>query len=108
MIKNNQNLRNYEEYSTLENEGDKEQLGLCTTCKNGPTCMFLNGVSRQILHCEEFQVSQEEVEKQVNTFLENNKEPKTEIKGLCATCENLSECSYNKPESGIWHCEDYA
>lgn len=109
-MKNNiQSQNTYEELNTIENERDKARIGLCTTCKNGPTCMFLNGLNRQILHCEEFQIAEEEVEKQVNTLPGNNtqNEVKTAVKGLCASCDNLSFCTFDKPESGIWHCEEY-
>lgn len=28
-------------------------------------------------------------------------------RGLCADCELRNDCTFPKPESGIWHCEHY-
>ncbi len=111
MIKDVQKQNFNEEYTTLEPEREKHYIGLCATCKNGPTCMFLNGVSRQILHCEEYEISDEDTAAQQDKAQENPAhavEPKNKARGLCATCENFETCSYNKPEGGVWHCEDYA
>ncbi len=27
--------------------------------------------------------------------------------GLCKTCAVRTECKYPKPESGVWHCDEY-
>jgi hypothetical protein len=27
--------------------------------------------------------------------------------GLCSTCENSETCTFQKPEGGVWHCEEY-
>lgn len=29
-------------------------------------------------------------------------------RGLCATCANRVDCSFPKPSSGVWRCEEYA
>ncbi len=29
------------------------------------------------------------------------------FKGLCANCENRATCTLLRPESGVWHCEEY-
>ncbi len=112
MIKDSQKQNHNEEFTTLEPEQEKQYLGLCATCKNGPTCMFLNGLNRQILHCEEFEMPEGDTEKPSEENLEKSLPHKEknlkEVKGLCATCDNLATCTYNKPESGVWHCEDYA
>ncbi len=37
-------------------------------------------------------------------------EPRREtlhLLGLCANCELRSECRLPKPQSGVWHCEEY-
>lgn len=109
MTKFMENQKHKDQLNTLEMEREKEFLGLCSTCKNGPTCMFLDGVGRQILHCEEFQVFQDKPERQHNIETNNfNNTSHSPLKGLCATCDNLVDCSYDKPECGIWHCEEYA
>lgn len=29
------------------------------------------------------------------------------LKGLCMNCDRAGTCSIQKPETGIWFCEDY-
>ncbi|MBX3393880.1 MAG: hypothetical protein KF841_00790 [Phycisphaerae bacterium] len=31
----------------------------------------------------------------------------TSAKGLCATCELRETCTFPRPESGVWRCEEY-
>lgn len=31
----------------------------------------------------------------------------TSAKGLCATCELCETCTFPRPESGVWRCEEY-
>lgn len=32
----------------------------------------------------------------------------TALKGLCATCSLSATCTFSKPETGVWRCEEYA
>ena len=27
--------------------------------------------------------------------------------GLCVNCDQRLVCRYDRPEGGVWHCEDY-
>jgi len=29
------------------------------------------------------------------------------LAGLCRTCVRLSDCTYPKPEGGVWHCDEH-
>ena len=29
------------------------------------------------------------------------------LKGLCMDCENRKSCTFPRPASGVWHCEEY-
>ena len=31
----------------------------------------------------------------------------TGVPGLCRNCARLSNCTYPRPEGGVWHCEEY-
>lgn len=28
--------------------------------------------------------------------------------GLCSNCSHWKDCVFPKPESGVWHCEEYS
>lgn len=83
--------------------------GLCITCKNVDTCIFLKNSTKPIISCEEFE-NVETVEK-LNEDVKKDVEVKFENQnlklGLCANCENRYDCTFEKPESGVWHCEEY-
>ncbi|MCD6217916.1 hypothetical protein J7L05_08670 [bacterium] len=85
-------------------------LGICSTCKHSAGCAYLRNHTEPIFHCNEFETIEAE------TATTAVAEPRTEseqadtenFKGLCVNCEKRHECKINKPESGIWHCEEYA
>ena len=31
-----------------------------------------------------------------------------DVKGLCVNCAHRNYCMFPRPESGVWHCEEYA
>lgn len=40
------------------------------------------------------------------------KEPKADensqqLAGLCVNCDSRHSCTRDRPESGVWHCQDY-
>jgi hypothetical protein len=38
----------------------------------------------------------------------NNSSAKAKrLKGLCGNCDNAETCIYDKPATGIWHCNEY-
>ncbi len=85
-------------------------LGICSTCKHSAGCAYQHNTAAPIYQCEEFETVQ--VEKAKTAVAE----PQTEseqadtktFKGLCVNCANRHDCKINKPQSGIWHCEEYA
>jgi hypothetical protein len=91
--------------------------GLCMTCNNAPTCMYPKNPERPVWHCEEFDDScKPEKNTDAKIVYQLNR---TEVcpdveeqhsgssRGLCANCENRKDCKLAKPESGIWHCNEY-
>ncbi len=88
--------------------------GLCSTCKFSLNCMFRKNPLTSVHFCEEYQQADPsqicEVKRSapVNNMagsLINHSSNK--IMGLCSNCRNRSNCSFPKPESGVWHCEEY-
>lgn len=83
-----------------------EYKGICITCRFADTCVNLAKAAEPVWRCEEFEV---EPYKPVTKYYgekcdENNCDVYI---GLCADCENRNSCMYEKPEGGIWHCEEY-
>lgn len=85
--------------------------GLCSTCNNTPSCSFrLIDPKRLIWYCElfDYYVQVKEQIPKSKAILDSIPESKnTRFKGLCMNCEICDTCTYPKPESGIWHCEEY-
>ncbi len=83
--------------------------GLCVTCNKVKTCTFPK--KRPVLTCEEFEGYPKIP---VISFCQTAK-PKIQIrphlmdeyKGLCRDCDNRENCTFPKPEGGVWHCEEY-
>ena len=98
----------------LKPKGKKaEHQGLCINCKHKGTCMFLRDAEGPVLFCETHEVESAYNPKIMHTPSENikvNKSVKTSetYKGLCSNCSNRETCMIQKPEGGIWHCEEYA
>lgn len=92
----------------------KKYRGICSTCNNAPTCIYLKNQRRPVIQCEEFD---DYSAKQPNlpvssspapaiTSADQNREVST-YKGLCINCENRETCKLTKRDGGIWHCEEY-
>ena len=98
-------------------------LGLCSTCKNTATCSYPRALDRPISFCCEHE-GYEECEGSVSLALLKSSfftqrftasttpslsregDISTD-KGLCKICENLGTCNFQKPEGGVWHCDEY-
>ena len=86
--------------------------GLCVTCNNVGTCSFrASDAERLIWYCELFDcfVEVEEVLEAAKAILASTPLEKGygKYKGLCSNCKNCMTCIFTKPESGIWHCEEF-
>ncbi len=86
-----------------------ELRGLCGTCTLSTTCTFPRNAEKPVMHCDEFEgfeyTKTQTVTKTTGTSAAV--EDKVELKGLCKNCENRPTCSYPKPASGVWRCEEY-
>ncbi len=87
--------------------------GICSTCKFGTGCELLEPGRLPVLQCEQFEPP-ERVERQAPVRPARTKsdaapaEPPTDgLLGLCRSCGARADCSFVRPESGVWHCEEY-
>lgn len=84
--------------------------GLCTTCNHAGACSYIRNSSQPVLFCEEFDnFTPPMVEVTVEQPAPTVEDMKTwdEYKGLCVNCDMRETCAIRKPETGIWHCEEY-
>lgn len=105
------------EYPKDPGPGAGKYRGICTICKNAITCVFTRDPNRPLLHCDEHELAdplpdttREEMISSYADILEQicgtakRSEPPM---GLCKLCENREDCTFPKPEGGVWHCEEY-
>jgi len=77
---------------------------LCATCVNRVNCIYRAKDQGPVYDCEDYEAApgMEHVPVQA---------PESRVvptyKGLCATCEHRADCTLARPESGVWHCEEY-
>lgn len=83
--------------------------GLCATCIHAGDCIFLQSAEEPILYCEEFDSGLTPVSAHKPAEKAEAVQPKEDhgLKGLCVNCDNRHTCTFPKPESGVWHCEEY-
>jgi len=85
--------------------------GLCETCKHADNCTFPLYDDRPVLQCEEFEgETNETVQHIASPEIETNHErvsDKEKLLGLCENCANRDICTFEKPEGGVWRCEEY-
>jgi len=94
-----------------------EYEGICAACKNAIYCVFLKNAESPIIQCEEFECFPPVTRKDSVAGSSKNvadcsvttlQEPETtKYKGLCVNCKNRAECTFLKPEGGVWRCEEY-
>ena len=95
----------------------KNPQGICSTCDHKNSCDLLNlnaKKGRTVHECNEFsdnvssRLPYSEKSKEMPTVSPEifapvvAKEP-----GLCQDCENRGTCTMERPETGVWHCEEY-
>ena len=100
-----------------ENSISKPEViqGLCSTCNNSSSCYYhLRNGKRIVCFCELFDDYEPSAQigdfSLLDEFIIKPNTPRTnkvKLSGLCMNCENRNTCTYQKPESGVWHCEEY-
>lgn len=88
--------------------------GLCSTCKHASTCIFPRDSRRPSIYCEEFEIeittprktATGDTERLTEYHIAEVEDSSMSI-GLCSDCENVQTCAFQKPDGGVWHCEEY-
>ncbi|NNE09590.1 MAG: hypothetical protein HKN20_13605 [Gemmatimonadetes bacterium] len=102
-----------EEVSILEPKAEVRS-GLCSTCTQAAVCTFPREFDRPIMFCDEFEgekkppvhvVRQSAATVEVAEFVAA--EAAVMPRGLCRTCDHQETCTFPRPESGVWFCEEF-
>ena len=89
--------------------------GLCDSCIKAEDCTFIRRPGRAILDCDEFAPVEPRhgAPRLVlaraglsDVPAENDEEIESAI-GLCRSCAHRADCTYPRPQGGVWHCDDY-
>jgi hypothetical protein len=88
-------------------------FGLCMSCRNASSCTFPRDPAVPAFYCEEFEIDTttsimspgkgQPLATGSDAFNEDSKK----FIGLCSDCEGRKNCTFPKPEGGIWCCEEY-
>jgi len=85
--------------------------GLCLTCDNSATCVYLEKRGRAAICCDLFVIGPPSVEaRPQRRGASRGVEAPTGssgLKGLCSDCENRVGCILAGAEGGVWVCEEY-
>jgi hypothetical protein len=83
---------------------------LCSTCNHAETCGRPSTPERPIFFCELFEAFvpvSATAAKAAAPKSQAGRPAATGLKGLCMNCQKGQTCAIPKPDSGIWHCEEY-
>lgn len=87
-----------------------ENSGLCATCDNAPTCMFVGDAERPVMECEEFTQHGAPTPRRDLAELPEAMDADAErflAVGLCATCASRATCTLPRPAGGVWQCDAF-
>jgi len=94
----------------MEDAMTKNKKGICSTCLHFTKCALrpADCSTNGIQFCEEYKTVCLAPAVVTDDKSENMmKKAPSGILGLCSDCNHYSYCSFPRPESGVWHCEDY-
>ena len=83
--------------------------GLCTACANAPTCTHPRTPGVPVVSCDDAAPLVLAIPPAIGVATRPTiaPPPSSTAKGLCKTCVRFAECTYPKPESGVWRCEEF-
>jgi hypothetical protein len=93
----------------------RKRSGICSSCARVVSCRYSDGAGRPILDCDEHDGGRDgaplasermNVRPSARPRVGNPERPNGAL-GLCRTCDLAGTCVFTKPESGVWHCEEY-
>jgi hypothetical protein len=87
-------------------------VGLCLTCNNADTCVYRERRGADATYCEMFDdyvsLNGRGSSKAALTVAATEAASgSAETKGLCLNCAHHDGCRLPRPETGVWHCEEY-
>lgn len=87
---------------------------LCSTCIHAHACTTIRGKKNmQVIYCEQFDDYERRQPRIAAAApnparLSHDYDPaQDQLRGLCVTCSHVAYCTFNKPQGGVWHCEQY-
>lgn len=99
--------------------GYANREGICSNCKFSSECRSKKTHLGDVHFCEEYELADpsQKIDKtkfvseepKLNTLHANavGNDPPQKIMGLCSNCAHRESCGLPRPESGVWHCEEY-
>jgi hypothetical protein len=88
-------------------EAKRVILGLCSACQRDPLCTFLRDPDWPVLQCDEFEAIRYRRPEAAAVRVYEEEADVSAYRGLCASCEGRESCTYARPFSGVWHCDEY-
>jgi hypothetical protein len=86
------------------------RLGLCPLCENDEACTLREHPGMDVRECEEFDGRPADPPSWRSSSGTTHSLPSPGLLqgplGLCRICDLLRGCTYPKPESGVWQCEE--
>ena len=81
---------------------------MCLTCSKAAICALPRVSELPILECGTYRAStQIRAPASGSPKRQDRSKEEGEFRGLCADCELRNDCTFSRPESGVWHCEHY-
>lgn len=89
--------------------GPAAARGLCAQCRAADGCTYGPRVEgRRVWSCDEFDGGSPRGDvREVAPLVARDEADGRPRMGLCANCDLWAGCSFPKPESGVWSCEEY-
>lgn len=90
-----------------EQTSPRRYLGLCSTCNYAEGCTLQQNPELPVIFCEEFDSSSPRMTIVHQVPLQPTAPPIVGGMGLCMNCNKRDDCAHQRPEGGIWNCEEY-
>lgn len=84
------------------------QPGLCRVCTQATDCTFPRDPLKPVTSCDEFTGVVPRKSKRAQPRYRKTEQPTVPYAGLCRYCSRVSDCTFPKPATGVWHCDEYA
>lgn len=88
----------------------KSGVELCVTCSKADNCAERERRGGNVTVCESYSeyvpgIGGDETTSVV--VLPETEATSSDLKGLCVNCVHRDDCELPRPETGVWHCENY-